>query len=181
MVFISDGNGEIGAHIRSNLCYLICLRHFIDGEESQIRSAKTCFFHASSYRSTMLLFICKLWYDYLARLLTLIVLLTWKEIRTSLKGYDYFFLILQVIYLKTMITDAYIHSHHIDIQYTASCLDQRSSTGAMGVYCCPPLPNFCRQCPPPSLHQNLHNLNIGRIKDRGNNLKEGKWALEKWI
>ena len=28
-VLISDGNSEIGAHvIRSNLCYLICLRHF---------------------------------------------------------------------------------------------------------------------------------------------------------
>ena len=29
MVLIRDGNSQIGAHIRSNLCYLICLRHFI--------------------------------------------------------------------------------------------------------------------------------------------------------
>ena len=28
MVLI-DGNSEIGAHVRSNLCYLICLRHLI--------------------------------------------------------------------------------------------------------------------------------------------------------
>ena len=26
---ILDGNSEIGAHVRSNLCYLICLRHLI--------------------------------------------------------------------------------------------------------------------------------------------------------
>ena len=29
MVLILDGNPEIGAHVRSNLCYLICLRHLI--------------------------------------------------------------------------------------------------------------------------------------------------------
>ena len=29
MVFIWDGNSEIGAHFRSILCYLICLRHLI--------------------------------------------------------------------------------------------------------------------------------------------------------
>ena len=27
MVLIIYGNSEIGAHVRSNLCYLICLRH----------------------------------------------------------------------------------------------------------------------------------------------------------
>ena len=27
MVLILDDNSEIGAHIKSNLCYLICLRH----------------------------------------------------------------------------------------------------------------------------------------------------------
>ena len=27
MVLILDGNLKIGAHVRSNLCYLICLRH----------------------------------------------------------------------------------------------------------------------------------------------------------
>ena len=29
VVFILDGNLEIGAHVRSNLCYLTCLRHLI--------------------------------------------------------------------------------------------------------------------------------------------------------
>ena len=29
MVLTLDGNSEIGAHVRSNLCYLICLRHLI--------------------------------------------------------------------------------------------------------------------------------------------------------
>ena len=29
MVLISDGNLEIGAHVRSNICYLICLRNLI--------------------------------------------------------------------------------------------------------------------------------------------------------
>ena len=27
--FILDGNSEIGVHVTSILCYLICLRHFI--------------------------------------------------------------------------------------------------------------------------------------------------------
>jgi len=29
MVLILDGNSEIGAHVRSKPCYLICLRHLI--------------------------------------------------------------------------------------------------------------------------------------------------------
>ena len=29
MVLILDGNLEIGAHVGSNLCYLICFRHLI--------------------------------------------------------------------------------------------------------------------------------------------------------
>ena len=29
MVVILDGNSEIGAHVRSNLCYLICLWHLL--------------------------------------------------------------------------------------------------------------------------------------------------------
>ena len=29
MVLISDGYSEIGTHVRSNICYLICLRHLI--------------------------------------------------------------------------------------------------------------------------------------------------------
>ena len=28
MVLTLDGNSETGAHVGSNLCYLICLRHF---------------------------------------------------------------------------------------------------------------------------------------------------------
>ena len=35
MVFILDGNSYIGAHVRSNLCYLICLRHLIRSKEAQ--------------------------------------------------------------------------------------------------------------------------------------------------
>ena len=31
MVFILDGISSIGAHVRSNLCYLICLRTIING------------------------------------------------------------------------------------------------------------------------------------------------------
>ena len=34
---VLDGNSEIGAHVRSNLCYLICLRNLLDKEKSQIR------------------------------------------------------------------------------------------------------------------------------------------------
>ena len=29
MVLVSDGNSEIGVHVRRNICYLICLRHLI--------------------------------------------------------------------------------------------------------------------------------------------------------
>ena len=37
MVVILDSNSKLGAHARSNLCYLICLRHLIgDNESSQI-------------------------------------------------------------------------------------------------------------------------------------------------
>ena len=32
MVLILDDNLEIGANVRSNLCYLICLRHLIRSE-----------------------------------------------------------------------------------------------------------------------------------------------------
>ena len=35
-VFLSDCNSEIGAHARRIFCYLICLRHLINQEESQI-------------------------------------------------------------------------------------------------------------------------------------------------
>ena len=33
MVFILDGNSEIGAHIRGDFCYLICLTHLIRSRE----------------------------------------------------------------------------------------------------------------------------------------------------
>ena len=38
MVLILDGNSEIGAHVRSNLCYLIFLRHLIISRKSQIET-----------------------------------------------------------------------------------------------------------------------------------------------
>ena len=46
LVLISDGNSEIGAHVRSNLCSLVCLRHLLDREQSKIgnySSEKTFF------------------------------------------------------------------------------------------------------------------------------------------
>ena len=36
MVLISDGNSAIGAHVRNTLFYLICLRHLIRSNTSQI-------------------------------------------------------------------------------------------------------------------------------------------------
>ena len=36
MVIILDGNSDIGAHVRTNLCYLISSRHFIRSMQSQI-------------------------------------------------------------------------------------------------------------------------------------------------
>ena len=38
MVLILDGNSRIDAHVKSNFCYLICLRHMIDGEQLNIGS-----------------------------------------------------------------------------------------------------------------------------------------------
>ena len=48
MVLISDGSSEPGMHVRSNLCYLICLRHLIKLRTitNRIFSEKTNFFHA---------------------------------------------------------------------------------------------------------------------------------------
>ena len=43
MVLILDGNSEKGAYVRSNLCYLICLRHFI---RSRVVTNRPIFFHA---------------------------------------------------------------------------------------------------------------------------------------
>ena len=36
MVLLLDGNSETGTHVISNLCYLICLRHLVDLDQSQI-------------------------------------------------------------------------------------------------------------------------------------------------
>ena len=36
MVLLLDGNSEILAHLRSNFYYMICLRHLIEREQSQI-------------------------------------------------------------------------------------------------------------------------------------------------
>ena len=33
MVLILDGNSEIGAHVKSNLSYLFCIRHLIKRKE----------------------------------------------------------------------------------------------------------------------------------------------------
>ena len=38
MVLILDGKSEIGAHVRSILCYLICFRHLIRPKAVTIRS-----------------------------------------------------------------------------------------------------------------------------------------------
>ena len=52
MVPILDGNSEIGAHVRSNLYYSICLSHFIDREQSKIWNfflqRKPIFLHAGA-------------------------------------------------------------------------------------------------------------------------------------
>ena len=42
MVLIIDGNSAIGAHVRSNFCYLICLRHALTQ-----RAVKNRFFFSS--------------------------------------------------------------------------------------------------------------------------------------
>ena len=71
MVLICDGNSEIGAHVESNLCYLICLRHLIRSKAVTNRiyfSPETLFFFLhgcaicsklSSYISTMEEIACK--------------------------------------------------------------------------------------------------------------------------
>ena len=43
---IIDGNSEISAHVRSNLCYFICLRH-------SIRSKRPIFLHACAICSEL--------------------------------------------------------------------------------------------------------------------------------
>ena len=57
MVLIWDGNSEISEHVRSNLCYFICLMHLIMSKHLQIRyffihACATCY-ELSSNISTM--------------------------------------------------------------------------------------------------------------------------------
>ena len=54
MVLLLDGNSEIGAHVRRNLCHLIYLRLLVDREMSQIGfiyPKRSGFLHACSTRS----------------------------------------------------------------------------------------------------------------------------------
>ena len=48
MVLIVDGNSEIDAHVGSNLCYLICLRHSIRSKAvtNRIFLFEKTYFHA---------------------------------------------------------------------------------------------------------------------------------------
>ena len=48
MELILDGNSEIGAHVRSNLCYLIFLRHLLRSRTVTIVSEKTTFLYAGA-------------------------------------------------------------------------------------------------------------------------------------
>ena len=54
-VFVVDGIADIGAHVRSNLCYFIRLRHLIRSEQSHIGYfSRPIFLHAlPSNTSTM--------------------------------------------------------------------------------------------------------------------------------
>jgi len=58
MVFILDGNSEIGAHVRSNYYYLNCLRHLIRMKAVTIRILLTpkrfSFFHTYATCSELL-------------------------------------------------------------------------------------------------------------------------------
>ena len=44
MVLILDGNSELGAYVRSNICYWICLRNLITSRAFTNRSLKDQFF-----------------------------------------------------------------------------------------------------------------------------------------
>ena len=57
MVLRLDGNSEIGAHVRNNLCYLICVRHLIRPEQAQkpiLLSACAIYSELPSNISTMI-------------------------------------------------------------------------------------------------------------------------------
>ena len=49
MELILDGNSEIDAHIRSNLCYLICLRHLIRSHNLDFSTNEPIFLHAAQH------------------------------------------------------------------------------------------------------------------------------------
>ena len=40
VAIILDGKSEMGAHVRSDIDYLACLRHLLDREQSQIERKK---------------------------------------------------------------------------------------------------------------------------------------------
>ena len=61
MVLILDGNSEIGAHVRSNLCYLSCLKHLIRSRIDTNRIFSPIFFFTTSVRN---LFWVTIWYKY---------------------------------------------------------------------------------------------------------------------
>ena len=62
MVLILDGNSEVVAHIKNNLCHLICLRHLI---ESSHKSDTFFFFmraqHVLSYHLPWVQLELRLW------------------------------------------------------------------------------------------------------------------------
>ena len=52
MVLVLDGNSEIGEHVRSYLCYLICLRHRIISRAVTNQKSQICIMlaqHTLSY------------------------------------------------------------------------------------------------------------------------------------
>ena len=46
MVLILDGHSELGAHVRSNLSYLPCLRHWIMSDFFSLQKDQISFMHA---------------------------------------------------------------------------------------------------------------------------------------
>ena len=64
IVLLLDGNRDIGAHLRSNLCYFICLRHFI-----RSRTVKIWIF---SPKSPILLPACTTWFELPSNISTIV-------------------------------------------------------------------------------------------------------------
>jgi len=57
MVLILNGNSEIGTHVKSNLCYLICLRHLI---RSRVVTNRNLVF---SLKRFFFLHACATWFE----------------------------------------------------------------------------------------------------------------------